>query len=363
MVDERIGKVEKNVQEGFLLNLGRSDDPAKIQQGLNMLEDKSSDMIDPKAKAVMKAQFEDRLERVQNRLDGQAVLHTANGLLHQYKDPELALANFDADMSLQEHMGLRNAEGVRTWLRDHITDQKTVMEKQSGEKVKDIMETVNGRQLSKARQMLTENRDNMTKTDFDICSNALRSEASAMRSEGSAARAESREKVTAERNEKAAKSEQMRNDLGLQIIRGGITKASDIYAQIPNGLSTKDAHALASEIGTLRKDEQLRVTDKMITDYAWKQYPKPEDVEKREQFIGRLHGDVRSAQKQGEDPAQYTDKIIEKSKKDSVHNALDKVGSGLGGNVKTTILPDGKKYKDGDIYIDPKGKKFRVTVN
>jgi hypothetical protein len=263
IVNRRLQAREKNVQEGWVLNLTRSQNPLDIQHGIDVLNAKEStdtDKIDPEKKSILSGQAEDRLEKVKNKVDNETAMNTALGLMKDnHSDPSLALAALNADTEMQKAMGANTYQKTRQLLNDHIEDTKRQQEEVSGKISKDIMDNIKGEKLGNAQQMLDQNRDKMTKGDYEVMSNAITSEKKYIRSEG-------REIARDARDKRREKGDEIFGSLMTKMMNGEkFNSVKDIYSQVPKGLSSEHANLLAS-INDGKKDADFKLGTDVIND-------------------------------------------------------------------------------------------------
>ena len=347
---------KKNVQEGYLLNLGKSNNPIDIQKAIDLAESKSStdtDNIDPKSLAQMAGEFRSHLEVVKNKVDNETAMNTALGLMkNHHGDPSLALTELDSNTDMQKAMGANTYQKTRQLLRDHIEDTKEQQEHESGNISKDIMDKVKSGKLGEALHALDQNRDKMTKSDYEVMSNAITSEKKYLRMERREVDRDAREK-------RRDKGDEIFGTLMTDLMSGKkLNSVHDIYSQVPKGLSAEHANMLAA-INDGKKDADFKLGTDVIND-AFNN--KILDATQRGKAMIDLQARQAKENLSGKALIDAANEIVHPHVEHWYNNLLDKVaGQGTKENqpapIKSKSGKDMWKWPDGSFHYSPPPEK------
>jgi hypothetical protein len=346
---------EKNVQESYITSKIGSQKPDEIKQGLDLLKgnNKDTDKIDPEKKAIMTEKGEDRLEKVQNKVDNNNAMNVALGLIQSnHGDADLALAEFDKNIELQKQMGANTYQKTRQLLRDHIEDTKEKQEHESGNISKDIMDKIKSGKLGEALHALDQNRDKMTKSDYEVMSNAITSEKKYLRMERREVDRDAREK-------RRDKGDEIFGTLMTALMSGKkLNSVHDIYSQVPKGLSAEHANMLAA-INDGKKDADFKLGTDVIND-AFNN--KILDATQRGKAMIDLQARQAKENLSGKALIDAANEIVHPHVEHWYNNLLDKVaGQGTKENqpapIKSKSGKDMWKWPDGSFHYSPPPEK------
>jgi hypothetical protein len=355
IVNRRLQAREKNVQESYITNLTGGNNPVDIQHGIDILNAKDStdtDKIDPEKKAIMKEKAEEHLEKVQNKVDNEKAMNVALGLIQSnHGDADLALAEFNKNTDLQKAMGANTYQKTRQLLKDHIEDTKEQQEHESGNISKDIMDKVKSGKLGEALHALDQNRDKMTKSDYEFMSNAITSEKKYMRSE-------KREKDRDAREIHRNQGDEIFGRLMTDMLNGKeLDDIKDIYSQVPKGLSAGQAKML-QDINDGKKDPSFKQATNVVED-AFKSGMI--DANKKGKILLDLNQKRTNENLTGDDLIEAATKMVKPHVEHWYTGLLDHAMDDFKGvNKKTPPAPikdkfgkDYWKWPDGSYHYSP----------
>jgi len=122
-VQKLIDEEKKNVQESYLYNLGKSQNPIDVHHAIDLIDakdNKDTDKIDPEKKAIMRGQFAEHENRLNGLIEKKQTDLTVNAAVANAKENfsvgkfvnyDQALKQYETDKDFQRNIGLTDANG------------------------------------------------------------------------------------------------------------------------------------------------------------------------------------------------------------------------------------------------------------
>jgi hypothetical protein len=204
------------------------------------------------------------------------------------------------------------------------------------------------------------------------------------RQEQRAIRADKRDAIRFQHEQEAIRQNAIEADIRYKIMTGEITDSSQIVRLVatdPKYQGSKKSHEIivktVSELKDFLGPNNTYIKDARAQIDAYAKQTETDPVKQKE-LAAKLHNQF-TIESKGKEKEEITNVVNEMLKKNVDENVSGILGlytkawnwvntpgwdKGWVAPKETVVLPDGKKYKDGDIYTDPKTKKkSRVRIN